>query len=53
MKWSATSASGFSFQSNPSGTTSFFGRSATCGTGFSLAETRLGHVRALRPPTGY
>jgi hypothetical protein len=31
MKWSATSASGFSFRSNPSGTTSFFGQ--------------LGHVR--------
>ncbi len=31
MKWSATSASGFSFKSNPSGTTSFFGQ--------------LGHVR--------
>jgi hypothetical protein len=26
MKWSATSASGFSFKSNPSGTTSFFGQ---------------------------
>jgi hypothetical protein len=31
MKWSATSASGFSFKSRPSGTTSFFGQ--------------LGHVR--------
>jgi len=31
MKWSATNASGFSFKSNPSGTTSFFGQ--------------LGHVR--------
>ena len=31
MKWSASSASGFSFKSNPSGTTSFFGQ--------------LGHVR--------
>jgi len=31
MKWSATSASGFSYKSNPSGTTSFFGQ--------------LGHVR--------
>jgi hypothetical protein len=31
MKWSATSASGFNFKSNPSGTTSFFGQ--------------LGHVR--------
>jgi hypothetical protein len=31
MKWSATSASGFSFKSNPSDTTSFFGQ--------------LGHVR--------
>jgi len=31
MKWSATSASGFSFKSHPSGTTSFFGQ--------------LGHVR--------
>jgi hypothetical protein len=31
MKWSATSTSGFSFKSHPSGTTSFFGQ--------------LGHVR--------
>ena len=31
MTWSATSATGFSFKSNPSGTTSFFGQ--------------LGHVR--------
>ena len=31
IKWSATNASGFSFKSNPSGTTSFFGQ--------------LGHVR--------
>jgi hypothetical protein len=31
MKWSATSSSGFSFKSDPSGTTSFFGQ--------------LGHVR--------
>ena len=31
MKWSTTSASGFSFKSDPSGTTSFFGQ--------------LGHVR--------
>jgi hypothetical protein len=31
MKWSATDAQGFSFKSNPSGTTSFFGQ--------------LGHVR--------
>ena len=31
IKWSATSASGFSFKSNPAGTTSFFGQ--------------LGHVR--------
>ena len=31
MKWSATSASGFSYKSNPVGTTSFFGQ--------------LGHVR--------
>jgi hypothetical protein len=31
MKWSATNASGFSFKSHPSGTTSFFGQ--------------LGHVR--------
>ena len=31
MKWSASSATGFSFTSNPSGTTSFFGQ--------------LGHVR--------
>ena len=31
MKWSATNAQGFSFKSNPSGTTSFFGQ--------------LGHVR--------
>ena len=31
MKWSASNASGFTFKSNPSGTTSFFGQ--------------LGHVR--------
>jgi hypothetical protein len=31
MKWSGSNASGFSFKSNPSGTTSFFGQ--------------LGHVR--------